>query len=173
MAGKPTTILSWFAQRRMESSTCRSWSIMIKVGNTLPVLPFIPVNIRSTRMAKWFLPIIQGQDHLCLVGLRRAECMEDWRQEHFVHGAVFREHQSSECLLPIRRTGRCLSGREERVRSVGPVRPLPAGFRIFAGSNVEKTADGIHFPSAIVPIHQKRQWRFHGAQCPTLCEILK
>ena len=105
--------------------------------------------------------------------LRRAECMEGWRQEHFVHDAVFREYQSSECLLPIRRVGRRLSGREERVRIVGPVRPLPAGFGIFAGSNVEKTADGIHLPSAIVPIHQKRQWRFHGTQCPTLCQFLK
>ena len=112
------------------------------------------------------------QNNLCLVDLRRAECMEGWRQEHFVHGAIFREHQSSECLLPIRRTGRCLSGREERVRPVRSVRPLPARFGIFAGSNVEKTADGIHIPSAIVPIHQKRQWRFHGAQCLTLCQFL-
>ena len=36
----------------------------------------------------------------------------------------------------------------------------------------KKTADGIHIPSAIVPIHQKRQWRFHGTQCPTLCQFL-
>ena len=57
MAGKPTTILSWFARRRMESSTCRSWSMNIKVENILRVLPSIPVNIRSTRMAKWFLPM--------------------------------------------------------------------------------------------------------------------
>ena len=62
-----------------------------------------------------------------------------------------------------RRTGRRLSGRKERVRSVGPVRPLPAGFGIFVGSNVEKTADGIHLPSAIVPVHQKRQWRFYSS----------
>lgn len=57
MAGKPTTILSWFARRRMESSTCRSWSMNIKVENILRVLPSIPVNIQSTRMAKWFLPM--------------------------------------------------------------------------------------------------------------------
>ena len=57
MVGKPTTILSWFARRRMESSICRSWSMNIKVENILRVLPSIPVNIRSTRMAKWFLPM--------------------------------------------------------------------------------------------------------------------
>ncbi len=32
MAGKPTTTLSWFARRRMESSTCRSWSMNDKGG---------------------------------------------------------------------------------------------------------------------------------------------
>lgn len=57
MAGKPTTILSWFARRRMESSICHSWSMNIKVENILRVLPSIPVNIQSTRMAKWLLPM--------------------------------------------------------------------------------------------------------------------
>ena len=102
MAGKPTTILSWFARRRMESSTCRSWSMNIKVENILRVLPSIPVNIQSTRMAKWFLPMNPRAKQPVLVDLRRAERLEGWRQEHFVHGAIFREHQSSECLLPIR-----------------------------------------------------------------------
>ena len=54
---KATTIHSWFVRRRMESSTCRSWNTTIKVENILRVLPSIPVNIRSTRMAKWFLPM--------------------------------------------------------------------------------------------------------------------
>ena len=57
MVGKLTTILSWFARRRMESSICHSWSMNIKVENILRVLPYIPVNIQSTRMAKWFLPM--------------------------------------------------------------------------------------------------------------------
>lgn len=46
--------------KRMESSTCRSWNIIIKVGNILQVLPFIPVNIRSMRMAKWYLLMNPG-----------------------------------------------------------------------------------------------------------------
>lgn len=67
-----------------------------------------------------------ARNHLCLVALWRAEVVDIGRKESLVHGAIFREFKPQERLLPLCRDRRRLSGREERVRRVGTIRPIPA-----------------------------------------------
>lgn len=73
---------------------------------------------------------------LRLVGVWRTEGVASRRQGNRLHGAVFREHQPRQRLLPLCRVGGGLHRQLQPVRIVGAVRPILSGCGIFARTHM-------------------------------------